>query len=496
MKDIAAEIESAMQAKYPLIYVHTAEEDRIMDALRTLVKRDMPKGSISVWTSVAGLDSCGAGDTVDPVKALCAILKNPHDGFYVMKDLAAFMKNPDLVRVLRDAYYELSKTARSFIIIMSPVLFIPDELERELTLVDVPLPTTKEYMAEARRLEREYPDSNIPDELYAQVAMALRGLTLREAGHVMHGVLGDGNVTRDNIFSKIFSEKEKSLRKFGVLQYIPNRVEMENIGGLDVLRDWVMKRKDLFTQEAADARLPVPKGVLIMGVSGCGKSMCCKAVASLWNVPLFRLDMNMVFSGMYGNPHAAFHRALSGIESVAPAVLWIDEVENALGMTTTTHTSEQTLTFSSFLTWMQERPPLVFVAATANRIESLPAEIIRKGRFDEVFFCDLPTEEERRAIIEIHLKLNGVDRKNVDPGGLLYLTREWSGAEIEQAVVAAKIEAHHEGRSPTLDDIKARMREMVPLSTTMAEQIRAIREWSRYRAKPASKLPPRSMMPA
>jgi SpoVK/Ycf46/Vps4 family AAA+-type ATPase len=231
-----------------------------------------------------------------------------------------------------------------------------------------------------------------------------------------------------------------------------------------------------------------------MGISGCGKSMSAKAIASLWRVPLFRLDMNLVFSGIYGTPEAAFHRALKSIESVAPAVLWIDEIENALGMTTRSTTADQSLTFSSFLTWMQERPPLVFVAATANRIESLPAEIIRKGRFDEVFFCDLPTDTERREIIRIHLRMNGADPEKINLERLLHSTRGWSGAEIEQAVIAARVDALQESRDITLDDVRRHTVGMVPLSETMAEQIREIRRWSHNRAKRASPAPPPSMM--
>jgi SpoVK/Ycf46/Vps4 family AAA+-type ATPase len=202
-----------------------------------------------------------------------------------------------------------------------------------------------------------------------------------------------------------------------------------------------------------------------------------------------------VFSGLFGSPEAAFHRALKTIESVAPAVLWIDEVENALGMTADTNTIEQQLTLSTFLTWMQERPPLVFVTATANRIESLPAEIIRKGRFDEVFFCDLPGEDERREIISIHMRHQGADPAQLDPERLLYATRGWSGAEIEQAIIAARVDARDVGREMTLDDIRRHTSRMVPLSRTMEEQIKAIRSWSFNRALRASKEPPRSMIP-
>jgi len=223
--------------------------------------------------------------------------------------------------------------------------------------------------------------------------------------------------------------------------------------------------------------------------------MSAKAIASLWHVPLFRLDMNLVFSGIYGNPEESFHRALKAIESVAPAVLWIDEIENALGMTSDSTSAEQSLTFSAFLTWMQERPPLVFVTATANKIEALPAEIIRKGRFDEVFFCDLPGDDERKAIFNIHLKLNGVDPDTVEVDRLLHPTKGWSGAEIEQAVIAARIDALQEKRDVTFQDLMRHAIRMVPLSTTMAEQIRAIRSWSHNRATLASKAKPKSMVP-
>jgi SpoVK/Ycf46/Vps4 family AAA+-type ATPase len=285
------------------------------------------------------------------------------------------------------------------------------------------------------------------------------------------------------------------LRKTGFLEFVPNRLDPDNIGGLDVLKEWVMKRHDLFTEEAVEKGLPTPKGILMMGISGCGKSLSAKAIASIWRVPLFRLDMNLVFSGLYGSPETAFHRALRAIESVAPAVLWIDEIENALGMTSETLTVEQSLTFSSFLTWMQERPPLVFVAATANRIQSLPAEVIRKGRFDEVFFCDLPNSDERKEIIRIHLRLNGVDPDTVEIDRLLYSTEGWSGAEIEQAVIAARIDAHREGVKVTLEHIRNHTVRMVPLSTTMAEQIAAIRNWVYNRATRASREKPRTMLP-
>jgi hypothetical protein len=494
MNPVVEAIRTATHGRHPLLYLHTPEEGRVLAALEELLPEYAADGSISAWSCVSGLDGTGE-ETRDPVAALRTILMSPHEGFYVMKDLSEFIDRPEVVRALRDAYQAFRGNQRTCVVIVSPALVIPPLLENELCLLDVALPVPAELLAHAKTVQDAYPGQEIPEELHSEIALALRGLTLAEAAHVMHRVFNGTDMAETAILEQIFAEKEMLARKAGFLEYIPQEIDVDGIGGLEILKDWALKRKDLFTQESVDAGLPIPRGILIMGISGCGKSLSCKAIASLWHVPLFRLDMNLVFSGMYGTPQAAFHRALKAIESVAPAVLWIDEIENALGMTTEHATSEQTLTFSSFLTWMQERPPLVFVAATANRIESLPAESIRKGRFDEVFFCDLPSDDERREIIRIHLARNGVSPEDIDVERLLYSTEGWSGAEVEQAIIAARIDAHQERVPMNLDHIRNHTRRMVPLSRTMAEQIKAIRSWSHNRATPASKTKPKSMIP-
>lgn len=494
MNNAVDEIRSAVLSRHPLLYLQTPEEARVLEALDTLAAEMGNGAKVSTWTCVTGLDSKG-GDTCDPVKAIQAILASPSLGFYVMKDLSEFIERPDVVRALRDAYLAFAGEAKTHIVITSPLLTIPDMLSKEMCLIEVPFPSAEEFIEHLLKVQESYPGMVIPEDLHPEIALALRGLTLNEAGHVMHRVLGAGSVAETDILQQIFAEKELILRKAGFLEFIPTRMDVDMIGGLEILKDWAIKRQKLFTQDAVDAGMPIPRGILIMGVSGCGKSLSAKAISCLWRVPLFRLDMNLVFSGMYGSPEAAFHRALKGIESVAPAVLWIDEIENALGMTCESASTEQSLTFSSFLTWMQERPPLVFVAATANRIEALPAEVIRKGRFDEVFFCDLPTDNERTEIIKVHLRINEVDPEDFDIKRLLFSTKGWTGAEIEQAVIAARIDASQEDRKLNLEDILRHTARMVPLSTTMEEQIKAIRSWSYNRATRASKAPPRSMVP-
>jgi hypothetical protein len=495
MNSVTEPIRAALTGQHPLLYVCTPEEERVVEALRELLPDYSKKGKLSVWTCTEGLDSGGDADTRDPVAAIQAIVRAPHEGFYVMKDLPEFMGRPEVVRVLRDAYYRLHGAARTCLVILSPLLNVPESLEREICRVELPLPNTEELVEHLQAIQAANPKIKLPAETLSEIALTLRGLTIREAGHVMHRILGKREVNAQNALELIFAEKKALAERAGFLEFIPSRFRVEDIGGLGYLKEWAVKRKDLFTQEAVKAGLPVPKGVLIMGVSGCGKSLSAKAIAALWRVPLFRLDMNLVFSGIYGNAQAAFHRALKTVEAIAPAVLWIDEIESALGMTVKEAKVEQSLIFSSFLTWMQERPPLVFVAATANRIESLPAEIIRKGRFDEVFFCDLPTENERREIVEIQLRLNNSSLPEGDIARILMFTEGWTGAEVEQAIVSARIDARSEGRALSLDDVRFYAARMVPLSQTMIEQIRAIRSWAYNRASRASREKPKPQFP-
>jgi hypothetical protein len=484
------QIREALRGRHPLLYLHTPEEDRVCEALRGLLPECFRDGTLTTWDCVRGLEPAPANaDTRSPLAALQHIIAHPGRGFYVMKDLSAFMDDARVVRALRDAYHAFVAAGQTCLVIVSPETVLPATLEKELCLVDVEMPAPDELMKRALLILRQYPRAKLSTELQPEVSMALRGLTLQEVGHVMHRAFSRDDGSGRSLLAEIFAEKKVLAKKSGFLEYIAVPFDISRVGGLENVKDWAAKRKSLFTQAAVKAGLPVPRGVLMMGVSGCGKSMLAKAIAGLWKVPLFRLDMNLVYSGVYGAPGAAFNRALRTIEAVAPAVLWIDEMEAALS-TPKDSGSEQSMMFSAFLTWMQEKPPLVFVAATANRIESLPAEVIRKGRFDQVFFCDLPTEDERREIIKIHLGINGVDPKSIETDRILVYTQGWTGAEIEQAIIAARIDAAQENRRVTTDDIKRHASTMVPLSKTMSEQIKAIRDWAFDRATRASRSKP------
>lgn len=485
MASFEDQIIRAVGGRSPLIYLHTSEEERAIERLTALLPRCFPGGSIVTWSCVRGLEPAPAGaDTSDPLTALRHILAHPGRGFYVMKDLSAFFDDPRVVRGLREAYFSLARAYQCAIVLVSPVAAQPEYLESELAYAELDAPSSEELQARLLAMEKRPAGSALTAGTRSKAVLALRGLTSDEVGHVLARVFSSG-APEARIIEEIFAEKQTLARRAGFLEFVPLKVDAAAVGGQDNVMDWALKRKDLFTEDAVKSGLPIPKGVLIMGVSGCGKSLLAKAIAGVWQVPLFRLNMSLIFSGLYGSPEAAFHKAMRTVEGIAPVVLWIDEMESGFSSPKEA-SSEQAMTFSAFLTWMQEKPPLVFVAATANKIELLPAEITRKGRFDQVFFCDLPNDEERAQIISIHLAKNRIDPAKFDIMRLIPSTDGWTGAELEQAVISAMIEARQAGRPLVAEDIWRQTHNMVPLSKTMAEQVNAIRDWAFKRAVPAS----------
>lgn len=478
-------IRKALLGGHPLIYVLTWEETRVerlgQHLAKTFYGAPCPYG---VWSVVDGLvvDGAALPNTEDPLAALEAILAASGKGFYLLKDFPA-SGSPEIVRRLRDLYRALKDRGRH-VLIVSPRLAIPEEIKKEIYVVEYELPDDNEISKLLDAHLRRRLGLTIGEPEMRRLALAMRGLTADEVGHVVSKVFSARKSFDESAFLEILSEKEQMSRKEGVLEFVPPRFSLADIGGLENLKEWLVKRKNLFTKEALDAGMPVPKGILMMGMSGCGKSLSVKAISALWNLPLFRLDMNAVFGT--DNPEMTFLRALRSVESVSPAVLWIDEIEMGVGGYREGGDASMSRIFSGFLTWMQEKSALVFVAATANRIHLLPAEIIRKGRFDQVFFVDLPNEEERKQIFAIHLKKNRCDVARFDLVFLAKATNGWNGAEIEQAVVSAVVDAYAESRAITEDDLYRMIAATVPLAVTMEEQIKQIRSWAHERALNAS----------
>jgi len=485
-KQLAHNINQGLLARYPIIYICGKEEDRIEATLASMAKTLYDKKSELISWSVFE----GFSDTQDcqkPLEALHRISTAKKPALYLLKDFPAEFDDPDVVRAIRDLYYSLKHTD-SFVFFSYPTIEIPDLLNNELYLVEMTLPTEAEVSAHLQSIieEKKLQDA-IPAPLVHQYAIAMMGLTLSGVEHLMSRLLSSEEKDYEKFLPEVIAEKSQILKKESCLEFVPMKLSLDQIGGLDNLKDWVMQRKSLFTEEAFDTGLPLPSGILFMGVSGCGKSMAAKAIASAWNIPLVRLDMSLVLSGAYGAPEDAFLHATKIADEIAPIVLWIDELENSFGYDDRAPGAGNINIFSSFLTWMQEKSPKIFLAATANRIKQLPAELMRKGRFDQLFFLDLPTKTEREKIMSIHIALQGADPATFDMSYLAAVTKDWSGAEIEQVVKSARIDAFRNKREFTEKDIGHTASGMIPLSHTMREQIKEIKEWSFSRAVPASK---------
>jgi SpoVK/Ycf46/Vps4 family AAA+-type ATPase len=317
----------------------------------------------------------------------------------------------------------------------------------------------------------------------AQLSAALLGLTLNEVRHALRRALAAAPKLDSSSVPYLLEEKHLLVKKkTGVIEYIADPGGLENVGGAPVLKKWLVERRRLFEMRDELSRDIVPKGLLLMGISGCGKSLAVKAIAQSFSLPLYRIDMIEVFSGRHGNPEGVFVAACRTMEEMAPAVMWFDEIEMGVTANGTDAGGAQGRIFAFFLTWMQEKTRGLFVAATANRIDLLPAEMIRKGRFDEVFFVDLPNDEERLDICRIHLERRGLDPAALGLDRLKQFTRGWTGAEIEQLVVSALTTARLDARELTGDDLLNQTAKIVPLSKTMKEQVEHIRNWALDRA--------------
>lgn len=484
MPTAAEQIATSLASAYPITFIVSPEEDRIERLLQRFAAGAKPQPlPLLTWNCLHGFaDQPG---TTDTTAALAWIASQAPRGLFLLKDLAALLPgNRPLLRALRDAATAIRNTGK-FLFLITSELEVPPELKPMTYVVSSLFPDENEITALVQGLLQQ---ARRPSDsaTVAGLVGALRGMSLSEVEHLLRRLLGRHQTLDDRFMTDVLAEKEQITRKEGILEFVPPTTRMDDVGGLDQLKGWMRQRAALFTPEARAQGLPKPRGVLLMGMSGCGKSLAVKAVANEWKLPLFRLDMNLVFAGVQGNPEWTFHRALQAVEAVAPAVLWIDEIEMGVAGYAEGETGPLRRIFSTFLTWMQEHTADVFVAATANRIHLLPAEVIRKGRFDQVFFIELPTEEERKEILAIHMRKQRLDPGAYDLVLLASATKGWNGAEIEQAVISARVACFAQNRPVEEKDLLYAAGQIVPLSYTMAEQIKAIRAWARTRALPAT----------
>ena len=495
MTDVKEELELMIRSRYPIIYLITWEEMRVkrfMQGISSSLNKQLYSWSIS-----SGMESNGR--TVDETKtaeaALDFIEKSSDNAIFILKDFHPFLKEEETlaIRRLRDLSVRLKRSYKT-VVIISPILTIPPELEKEISVLDFPLPTLTELadllkaMLRSVEASRKVVINAVPDVLERAVKAAL-GLTENEAENVFAKALVSSASFDEKDIPLIISEKKQIIRKTGLLEYFDLTETMKNVGGLENLKKWLGERSHAFSERAREYGLPQPKGLLLLGVQGCGKSLVSKSIASLWQLPLLRLDVGQMFNSYIGASEANMRKAIKIAESIAPVVLWLDEVEKGFGGVSGSGASDAGTTarvFATFLTWLQEKTSPVFVVATANNIETLPPELVRKGRFDDIFFVDLPDAGERKEIFRIHLRKRGRAPESFDIESLSTATEGFSGAEIEQAVIDALYRVFPQGRDINTKDIRSVISETVPLSRTMAEDITRLREWAKDRARPAS----------
>lgn len=496
------EIEILIRARYPILYVVSAEELRVQEVLLEIAHRRQKK--VFEWSVTMGLVPSGTSiqsqkhrnaSTKDPLLALDQVIDQVEPALFVFKDLHPFLgkNNYAVIRKLKEIAQHL-KNSHKTIILISPVLELPADLEKEITLVNFPLPAREELNDLLDRISQDVQqtgsvriDLNPPNR--ERLLQAALGLTLGEAENVFAKILVSKERLSGDHVQDVLSEKQQIVRKSGMLEYYAATETMQHVGGLAALKDWLQKRTIAFTEEARAFGLPAPKGILLLGVQGCGKSLCAKAVSSLWQLPLLRFDIGRMFGSFVGSSEENIRRAIAVAESVAPAILWVDEIDKAFSGSQGSGLSDagtSARVFGTFLTWLSEKKAPVFVVTTANDISHLPPELMRKGRLDEIFFVDLPSTKEREQIFCIHLVKRGRKPADFHLTALAEAAENFSGAEIEQAVISALYDAFSARSELTTKHILQALRQTVPLATTMDEHIDRLRRWSEGRARNAS----------
>ena len=506
MTPIYDEIKSMLEAGFPLIYLATTEYGRVMQKVRSMSFQLGYK--CHTWDAVDGLkthvadNSCrlkeikdhpATGETLDPLALLeylrggLCMQEDRTPEVFILEDFHKYfdeMKFPEMLRKLSSDL----KACNKHIVFISPYTKFPIELEKYITLLTIPLPDKDDLELRLRQVAGR--DSNINPDLQKYIIDSALGLTDTEAELAFRLAKTKVGLNRRDAIEVIASEKEQIIKKSGILDYVKVDSSLENsVGGLENLKMWLMQRNKAFELKAKAFGLKEPKGILLLGVPGCGKSLTAKCIAAEWKQPLLKLDIGKVFGQYIGNSESNIRQAIATAEAVAPCVLWIDEIEKGLKVGGNGDGGTTSRVFSTILTWMQEKTKPVFVVATANDISQLPPELLRKGRFDEIFFVDLPTRDERKNIFRIHFQKNHVGHSNIDYERLADASKFFNGAEIEETVKEAMFIAYvNNPNAPylTTDDVVKAASTIVPLAQTMKTKIDSLREWARTRARLAS----------
>ncbi|MCL7960001.1 MAG: AAA family ATPase [marine benthic group bacterium] len=490
--DSARDLELLIRSRYPVVAVDTLEEDRLLELLGRVARRlDVP---LYTWSRTQGLVREGKDqptyDTADPFKMLAHLEAADVPGVVLLADFHPYLEDPLLVRKLREVLPAFTNDRRALVLSGHGVR-LPPEIGKQGVPYRLSLPDLDEIRAELREVVRtaareEDVRIEISEAEADGMARELQGLTRDEIRRTLRrAMVADGRLTRADM-DLIRAAKRESLGQTGLLEFIPTD-ELEPVGGMGALRSWLDKRRNALGEEARDFGLEPPRGVLLMGVQGCGKSLMARNVAAEWDLPLVRLDPGALYDKYVGETERNLRQALDTADAMSPVVLWVDEIEKGFardGGEADGGVSGRLL--GTFLTWLQERESRVFVVATANDVDRLPPELLRKGRFDEIFFVDLPGASERRDILALHLARRGRDPAQFDLDQLATASEGFSGSELEQAIVAGLYTAFADGTDLDHETLVAEIESAVPLSVTLAERVETLRLWAKGRAVPAA----------
>lgn len=493
MSNFQAELGLLLRARYPVLYLATSEEERAEAAIAAVAKAQGDR-AVYCWDFVEGYQGTANDEGLgkrNPLQALEYLERLPAaaPALVILRDFHRFLEDAAVSRKLRNLARRLKAQPKN-LLILSSRLAIPDDLTEVITVVEFPLPTAAEIRVELQRLLQATGQRFSEADLDA-VVRSCQGLSLERIRRVIARAIAKHGELNSDDFDLILEEKRQTIRQTQILDFIPATEQMSDIGGLDLLKEWLLRRGGAFSEAARRYGLPHPRGLLLAGIQGTGKSLTAKAIAHYWHLPLLRLDVGRLFAGLVGESEARTRQMIQIAEALAPCVLWIDEIDKAFaGLDGRGDSGTANRVFGTVLTWMAEKQSPVFVVATANNVTSLPPELLRKGRFDEIFFVGLPNQEERHAIFEVHLnRLRPSNLRDYDLERLAAATPGFSGAEIEQSLIEAMHLGFSQNRDFNTDDIIEAIGQLVPLARTAQQQIQQLQEWAALgRVRPASNL--------
>ncbi len=486
-----------LRARYPLMYIPTYEEERVEATIREEAANQGNR-PVYIWDFVDGYqgnhNDAGFGRR-NPLQALEFVEKIPASapGVFILRDYHRFLEDVAIARKLRNLS-QLLKSQPKNIVLLSPRITIPDDLTEVLTVLEFPLPAAVEIKAEVERLLVATGNS-LSGRVLDDIVRSCQGLSMERIRRVLARAIATHGELQPEDVDLVLEEKRQTIRQTQILDFYPATEQISDIGGLDNLKDWLLLRGSAFSERARQYGLPHPRGLLLVGIQGTGKSLTAKAIAHHWHLPLLRLDVGRLFGGLVGESESRTRQMIQVAEALAPCILWIDEIDKAFsGLGSKGDAGTTSRVFGTFINWLAEKTSPVFVVATANDIQALPPEMLRKGRFDEIFFVGLPTQEERKAIFSVHLsRLRPYNLKNYDLERLAYETPDFSGAEIEQTLIEAMHLGFSQNRDFVTDDILEAASQIIPLARTAVEQIQKLQEWAAAgRARMASKQSPLS----